>query len=300
VIGGLPAGELAALSTGFIWACTSILFTTAGRSVSPVATNLFKTSAATVLFALVLLVRDGVLFDASLGLHRVTMLGLSGVFGFALGDSLLFTAYQYIGTRRALLVMGLNPLLGAWWAWVLLGEHLRPADAVGMALALGGTGLVIHTGMRALPREGHGRMWKGVAMGLGAAVGQASGALAAKAVLEGVDTFAATEIRVAAGALSLVIFALVRGVFLEWARGLVVQHVLWRVALASVSGPFVGVWMMIYGLQNAPTGVVLTLLSLSPVWLLPLGSIFQKDVPSPRECLGAVVAVGGVALLLLG
>lgn len=295
----LPLGELAALSTGLIWAGTSILFTTAGRSVSPVATNLFKTSLASVLFALVLLARDGVPFDASLGWYRAGMLGLSGLLGFAVGDSLLFTGYQYIGTRRALLVMGLNPLLGVWWAWMLLGETLGPMDFVGMGLALGGTAMVIQAGMRAMPRDGHGRMLRGVAMGLGSAVCQASGALSAKSVLEGVDTFAATEVRVFAGAISLIGYALLRGELLGWIRGLIARKVLWRVVLGSVCGPFVGVWMMIYGLQHAATGIVLTLLSLSPVWLLPLGALLQNDVPSRRETFGALVAVGGVAVLLL-
>ena len=84
-----------------------------------------------------------------------------------------------------------------------------------------------------------------------------------------------------------------------WLRQLSQREVLWRIGVASLFGPFVAVGLMVYGLQNAPTGVVLTLLSLSPVWLLPLGAIFQRDVPSGRETLGACIAVGGVAVLLL-
>ncbi len=299
ISGHLPAGELAALTTGFIWALTSILFAAAGRNVSPVATNLFKTSAATILFALVMLGRDGIPFDTSLGWYRAGMLGLSGLLGFAVGDSLLYTGYQYIGTRRALLVMGLNPLLGVWWAWLLLGEKLGLFDFVGMGLALSGTALVIHAGMRAIPRSGHGRMWLGTAMSFGAAVCQASGALSAKAVLEGVDAFAATEVRVAAGAVALTLYALARGELGAWIRGLVVRKVLWRVVAGSILGPFIGVWLMIYGLQHAPTGIVLTLLALSPVWLLPLGALLQHDAPTKTETAGALIAVGGVAVLML-
>lgn len=292
-------GELGALAAGFIWACTSILFTAAGRQAPPVATNFFKTAAATLLFSLVLLVRIGAPWDASLGWYRVGMLALSGLLGFSAGDSMLFLGYQILGTRRAMLVQGLNPVLGAWWAWMFLQETLGWQAIGGMALALGGTAVVISDGLSAIPVGQRGRVGRGVLYGLGAAAGQASGALFAKAVLEGVDVFAATQVRVAGGAVTLALLALLRGELGSWVRLLSQRSVLWRVGVGSLFGPFVAVWLMVYGLQNAPTGIVLTLLSLSPVWLLPLGAMFQGDRPTARESLGAVVAVGGVAILLL-
>jgi len=131
-----------------------------------------------------------------------------------------------------------------------------------------------------------------------AALGQASGAMLAKEALQGADAFGATQIRVLGGALALVAFALIRRELMAWIKGLAQPQVLWRVSAASVLGPFVAVFFMLYALQNAPAGVALTLLATAPVWLLPLGAIFQKDHPSRQEVLGVMVAVAGIAVLL--
>ena len=67
---------------------------------------------------------------------------------------------------------------------------------------------------------------------------------------------------------------------------------------ASVLGPFLAIFLMLYSLKNTPAGVTLTLLATAPVWLLPLGALLQKDHPSARETVGVMVAIAGIALLL--
>ena len=57
--------------------------------------------------------------------------------------------------------------------------------------------------------------------------------------------------------------------------------------------------LMVIALDRAPTGIALTLMTTTPIWLLPLGWAFQGDRPSLREAVGACVAIGGVALLLV-
>lgn len=292
-------GELSALTAALLWACTSLLFTTTGRWVSPVATNLFKTVAATGLFGIFLLARHGVPFDPGLSASQVGLLALSGILGLTVGDSLLYLGYQILGTRRAMLVQSLHPLLGTLAAWWVFSETLGARAWLGMALALGGVAMVIVDRVGVLPVAERGRVRIGVALCLGAAAGQASGALCAKAALLGADPFGATQVRVGAGALALIVLALVRGRLGDWTRGLAQPRVLWRLSLASVLGPFLAIWLMLVALQRAPMGVALTLLSMAPLWLLPLGAVFQRDVPSIREIFGALMATAGIALLLL-
>lgn len=292
-------GELSALGAALLWACTSLLFTTTGRWVSPVATNLFKTVAATALFGAFLLFRHGVPFDPHLDAWQVVLLALSGVLGLTLGDSLLYLGYQILGTRRAMLVQSLHPLLGTLAAWVIFSETLGGQAWLGIVLAMTGTAVVILDRVGALPVGERGRVRTGVLLCLGAAAGQASGALCAKAALVDADPFGATQVRVGAGAIALVVFALARGRLALWTRGLAQRRVLWRLAIASALGPFLAIWLMLIALQQAPVGVALTLLSMAPLWLLPLGAIFQRDIPSGREVFGALLAIAGIAALLL-
>lgn len=292
-------GEIAALGSALIWAGTSLLFTAAGKIVSPVATNAFKTVAATLLFAIVLLIRDGLPWDASLERGDVLLLAGSGLLGLSLGDSFLFLGYQILGTRRAMLVTSLHPVVGALGAWVLLDETLGLRAVAGMALALGGVALVIADRMGTLLPADRARLRLGVLLCLLAAVGQAGGALLAKSALARADAFGATQVRVCAGALGLLVFSVLRGETGSWTAGLRQRAVLWRVSVASFFGPFLAIWFMLFALKNASTGVVLTLLAMSPIWLLPLGWIFQGDRPTGREMLGALVAVGGIAVLLV-
>ncbi len=65
-------------------------------------------------------------------------------------------------------------------------------------------------------------------------------------------------------------------------------------------GPFLGVWMSLVASDRAPLGVAQTLCGLSPVFILPFAALIHKERVSPRAVLGAVVAVGGSAVLFFG
>jgi drug/metabolite transporter (DMT)-like permease len=295
---GLEPGPTAALGAAMIWAFTSILFTAAGRNVVPVATNLFKTAAATLLFAVALLIRDGVPWDPGLDTRQLVLLGLSGVVGLGIGDSFLFAGYQLLGTRRAMLVQSTHPIFGTVLAVFFFGELPTVLQFLGIATVLAGLILVLGDGHHRRKVVDPAQRRKGLIFGLLAAMGQAAGAMLAKEALFEADAFGATQIRVLGGALSLIVFALVRRQLGAWIRGLLQPQVLWRVSAASVLGPFIAVFLMLYSIQNAKAGVALTLLATAPVWLLPLGAIFQSDRPSKQEVAGVLVAVAGIAVLL--
>jgi len=294
---GLEPGPAAALGAAMIWAFTSILFTAAGRNVVPAATNLFKTAAATLLFGVALFFRDGLPFDPNLDLRQLWLLALSGAIGLGIGDSFLFAGYQLLGTRRAMLVQSTHPVFGTLLAIFFFGELPTILQFVGITVVLGGVVLVLGDGHRRRVLDPAVRR-RGVIFGLLAAASQAVGALLAKEALIGADAFGATQIRVLGGAAALLAFALFRRELRSWIRGLMQPQVLWRVSAASVLGPFIAVFLMLYSIQNAPAGVALTLLATAPVWLLPLGAIFQKDHPSKQEAFGVVVAILGIAILL--
>jgi drug/metabolite transporter (DMT)-like permease len=52
-------------------------------------------------------------------------------------------------------------------------------------------------------------------------------------------------------------------------------------------------------IQRTRTGIASTLMALVPVLIIPPAVLFYKEKVKPKEALGALLAVGGAALLFL-
>jgi drug/metabolite transporter (DMT)-like permease len=55
---------------------------------------------------------------------------------------------------------------------------------------------------------------------------------------------------------------------------------------------------MVFSLQAAPVGVTSTLVSLSPIFLIPIGFVVFHDKITRRAVVGTVIAIVGTAILL--
>ena len=64
-------------------------------------------------------------------------------------------------------------------------------------------------------------------------------------------------------------------------------------------GPFVGVTLSIVAVAYTQAGIAQTLMSLMPVFIIPAIWVLYKQKTSWRGMMGAIVAVIGVAILLL-
>jgi drug/metabolite transporter (DMT)-like permease len=71
------------------------------------------------------------------------------------------------------------------------------------------------------------------------------------------------------------------------------------IAGATVLGPVLGVWLSLLAIEHAKTGIAATLMAMVPVFILPLARYVRHEQVSPRAVLGAVIAVAGVAVLVL-
>lgn len=67
----------------------------------------------------------------------------------------------------------------------------------------------------------------------------------------------------------------------------------------AIFGPFMGVWMSLVAVKHIAAGIAATLNSTTPIWLLPMTRILHKEKLSFRIITGTVIAVCGVALLML-
>ncbi|MBN1774232.1 MAG: DMT family transporter [Deltaproteobacteria bacterium] len=293
------AGELAALGTACCWTVTALAFERAGKRIGSLVVNLLRLLVALCFLTLFgALVRGAPLpLDASP--HAWLWLGASGLAGFTIGDLCLFRAFVVIGARLSVLLMSLVPPLCALLGWLLLGEVLTVVDWLGMALTVGGVAWVV---LERRPAENgrSGRVpWTGILLGIGGAAGQAVGLALSKYGMGDYDPFAATQIRVIAGALG---FGLVFSVIGWWPRVWAARRdrpALGLLSLGGFFGPFLGVSLSLYAVQRTATGVAATIMGILPVLILPPAILLDKERVSPRAVGGAVLAVAGVAVLFL-
>src|SRR5204863_2597433 len=146
----------------------------------------------------------------ALGIHRPMLgaqpwlvlgyLAASVVLNFALGNSLYFLALRRLGVARAMPLTLTQSLLAALLAATLLGERLTLGLGLGVLLIPAGVYLVAVPGRG---RAGQPNDRAGLALGLGAPLAWALGAVVLRPAVLRADQLTATFVRVALGALVL-------------------------------------------------------------------------------------------------
>lgn len=300
------AGQLAALATSFFWSITSILFTLSGRQVGSRVVNRTRLMFAIVFVSLMHLVLQGQLVPLGAEPFRWSWLALSGAIGFVVGDSFLFQAFVLIGPRLSMLMMALAPVFSTLLGWVLLNERLSGMELAGIVLAVSGVALVVSDRQPspAAPTANEARPAQygmGILFGLGAALGQAGGLVTSKVGLAGdFPALSGTLIRlIAATALIWIITLVQRQARFNFQTLKAHPRAVTAIVGGAFAGPFIGVWLSLIAVQKAPLGIASTLMSLTPIILLPIGRVLFDERIGARAIAGTVVAVGGTALLFL-
>ncbi len=298
-------GELAALAASFCWALNSIQFTIAGRRVGSRIVNRARLTLAILFLSLTHLLLYGTLWPMQAGLHRWGWLGISGVIGLIIGDGSLFQAFLLIGPRKSMVLMTLVPVISTIAAWLLLGETLLPIEIGAIVLTVAAIAWVVSERESAVaadhePPGNRRKLTLGVLLGIAGATGQALGLVAAKRGLG--DTFPA---------LSGTLIRMIVATCVVWLSALLGSQVrptwealkdrktgLWLLGGAFV-GPFIGIWLSLIAVRNAPVGIASTLMALSPIILIPLDHWIFGERVTPRSVAGTVVALAGAGVIFL-
>ena len=290
-------GESAALLTSVSWALNSVCFTLAGRRVGSASVNLLRLLMAWVILAVAHLVFYGSLFPVHAGAVRLGWLSLSGFIGFALGDAVLFEAFLLIGARLAMLLMTLSPVFSVLLAWIWLKQSLSLPRLLAMAVTLAGIAWVV---WGEGDREVHPHRWRGVWLGIGGALGQAVGLLfSLYGLTGGYSPFSANLVRVSAGLAALLIYFGLRRRIPSTLAGLKDRRASGLILLGAATGPVLGVILSLVAIAKAPMGVAATLMSLSPVLLLPVAHFGFKEKVGVHAILGTALALAGAAALFI-
>lgn len=297
-------GELAGLGTAAMWSFSSIFFTVGGKRVGSVIVNRARLVLAVLLVGTVHWLAFGRPFPTGAESYRYLWLALSAVIGLVIGDSLLFQCYVLVGARIGVLLLSLAPVFGAIFAWAALGEKMALLELAAMALSLGGVAWVVlerskgADSGREIPRRDY---FLGILFGIGAAGCQALGLVVAKKGLDaGFPALSGVMIRMSVAAVILWAIAVFQGEAFRTLRKLRADR---RASLAilggAITGPFIGVWLSLISVQAARVGIASTLMAMTPILSLPLVRYVLRERVSPRALFGTLVAMAGIAVMLL-
>lgn len=295
----IPYGELAALGTSVCWTMSTLAFSAAGQRLGSLALNIIRLVFAFVFLTAFCSIQRGLPLPTDASPHTWAWLSVSGAIGLILGDLCLFRAFALVGPRLSTLIMALVPPIAAVCGWLWLDERLSATDVAGMAVTLAGVAWVVLEQPPVAAAEPRTREATGIALAVLGALGQGVGLVLSKLGMGVYDPFAATQVRIIAG---IVGFSLILSAVRWWPRviaGARDRAGMGFAAIGAFLGPFVGVSLSLIAIQRTKTGVAATLMSLTPVFIIPAVMVAHREAVSPRAILGAVVAVSGVAILWL-
>jgi len=230
-----------------------------------------------------------------MSLRSFLLLGASALVGIALGDTFFFNALVRLGPRSMSLFGTSFPAVTALGAVIFLGERLPWATGGGIALTTAG---IIWVLWENRPGEAAGRgRGAGIACAALSVLCSSLGFLLAKLGVAGTSALQAAFVRLLWAAVGLSASGYARAELGAWLAPLRDRALLKRVFLAVFIVTLGGFWLSLAALKRLDASISGTLGSTSPIFVLPLAAILLREHISYRAILGALMAVGGVALI---
>ena len=240
---------------------------------------------------------------------------LSGLIGIGIGDAGLFQALPRLGSRLSLLLLQcLTAPIAALIEWLWLGTSLGPVQITGALIILAGVAVALVPGEHLTTSRP--QLVTGGLFALIGALGNALGVVISRkayavthANQESLDGGTAAFQRILGGLLIAAVLLLIAkrrffrrpgdahndasapSVGDKWRR-------IWPwVAMNSLAGQTLGVSCLQWALETTPTGIVMSIVALTPLTVMPLARVFEGEKITARSLIGGVVAVAGVVML---
>lgn len=296
----MPIYELAALGAATCWALTGLISAIPAGHLGALAFNRVRQVFVTCMLGLVVVATGS---WRELNVDSALLLALSGVIGIFAGDTLLFATLNRVGPRRSGILFALNAPIAAILGFLVLGETLSPRAVSGIGLTVAGVVLAILFGKRKNQLHSwetvKGPLWIGVALGLGAATGQALGSIIVRPVMaSGIDPVLASMVRVgvAAFCLSALIALPIPSVK---PKGPLTLPIFALTAATGILALGIGMTLLLFALSGGNVGIISTLSATSPVMILPMLWWRTGERPAAGAWLGAAFVVAGMALIFV-
>ena len=306
-------GEIIALGVAVSWTITALFADLGSHRLGALTLNLLRMILSLLMLSVLLWVMTGSPIPTGANSAAWGWLLLSGVVGYVFGDYCLFNSYVVFGSKFGQLFMTLAPPAAGITGWLFLGEAMSWKSWLAMLVTLSGIAFTIlargddHKLKLKLPL-------KGVLFGIGAGVGQGVGLVISKIglncyeqnLLPGSDTsiramlpFAGTYIRALAGLVGFFLILCLRHSLGDVRTALRDRKGMTYATLTTFFGPFLGVSMSLMAVQYAHAGIASTLMALTPVLIIVPYSILYHQKISPKEVVGTLITMAGVAMFFM-
>lgn len=299
------SGEFYGIITAIVWAIGIFPFSLSTRYFHANHINILRLLLATILLTPFILYKENINFLELISFPNQqywVWLGLSGVIGLALGDYFSFSSFKYIGARNSSIFSTLAPGAALGFGFILIGERINIIGIIGIIITILG---VIYISANKQESNKSNINLIGIAHAIAAALCQGAGVVLAKKAYDDntleIASFHAAWIRIVIGMTVLFLFQLfnkeiknLRGELVNPKNKKGVIFLLFGTLFATVLG--LSLAMQTISLTNS--AVAQTLFSLVPVFAIPLAYIFHKEKAGYSIILGALVAVGGVIILV--
>lgn len=292
------------LITALCWAISPMCVASAGRKIGSFPVLLIRSLAAIILL-LALLPAYAHIVGLKLALPggtEIVWLILSSTTGMVIGDALLYEGLVLLGPRRCTQILTLAPVASVLLGWVMLDERLGWKALGGIVLVLVATAYAT----AAKPPQNDesrepGRLTVlGIAMAVGAAFCVGAGAATARLAYKvnpSLDPVVATVIRVGAAAIMLWVIPVVRGTVGRTLAHLRDPFIIGRMAGGIATGPICGMLCYLFALKSLETGLVSTLVAMSPLFILPMVAVRYRMRIGLHITAATALATVGVALI---
>lgn len=303
---------LAALLTTILFSLSIVCGSRSARLIGGTEANFWR-----LVVAAVFLSAWSYGFGIGLGGTAFPVFLLSGVIGIGVGDVALFQALPRLGARLSLLLIQcLTAPFGALIEWLWLDTQLSTRQVVFGLTAIVGVGIGLLPGKRT--KIERSVLMTGILFSVLAALGGALGAVLSRKAYalahtagEHIDGANAAFQRVLGGLLigGLCLLIVKRREFRIQLRAShahikEVSAKKWKgawlwVIMNGFAGQTLGVSCMQIALEHQATGVVLAIIATTPLVVIPFTMKFENEKPTVQSVIGAVIAVIGVAFLVL-
>lgn len=284
-------GEIFSLISALAWAVAVILFRVSGRTVPPVALNLFKSTLAGLLLLLTawLLTPSGGL----LNLRTLLLLIFSGLLGIALSDTLFFLCLNKVGASLTAIIECLYSPFVIALSMIFLREKMKWRQFIGVGFILVAVIAITRRGNENRNRK---QLLSGILAGALSMWFMAVGIVMIKPLLREISIFWAATVRMLSGAgflwLSLPFFQTKSKIF----KPLLTASNWGTMAVASFIGAYGGIIAWVAGMKYTAASIAAPLNQLSTIFIFLLAVIFLKEKLTLWRFFALIIAFIGAFL----
>lgn len=290
-------GDLVSLVAALGWAATTVLARYISRDIPALWYNALRIAIAALVMLAVAPWTLARIDLTAVSMTAYSLLLVSVLTGFAIGDTAFFESMRRIGVARAAPIAGCHPLVTALLAVAFLGEPVTLTLLVGVVMIVLGVWIITTDRDPAQTGRGaSGGMLFGAVLSLIAAVGWATSTVMVQPALLEVDSIVASTIRLPFATLVLCLAAARLRRFdsrrLHLKRG--TSAWLLFAGLLTVASATLFLWSV--ELVGAARTAAIS--SVSPVFSATIAVLLLGERMTPRLALGMGISLSGVLAIV--